>query len=205
MISKSSKRTKILILMLTVIVIVFAIMIASYGYFYNFYNPTVQDLDFFQPQRQLFCGLHAINNMLGQSFAQVDSLNQVCLEFQHPSEHCHISGWYSTELIIRFMEKYGFNIQIVLYFELEEFKNIIRKHTQTWIGALVCNGTHWIALRPINKKIFWIDSNSRKIHSYDNNDDGSNDYNNLESLNLLVQDLKRFANRERIELILIFS
>lgn len=174
----------------------------------------VRDFDYFQRQKELHCGVHAINNLWGGNYTSFEELTEICKEIEKEEynqlgiheEHCDMYGNFSVQVIARFYKKYN----IPTYVYMSGIENVIlnmisclnglgsnafRDSDNEFLGFVVSNSRHWITIKMYYSDDFygnrvveavWIDSLKTDFPKYDIQEEMG--------MRLLIKKLRKFFN-----------
>ena len=124
---------------------------------------------YFQQQQEARCGMHALNNALGEDFADPEGLLKACHNFiveaavddihWEVSDHVEPGGWYSSEVManaLRTISMERFD-RVTFHMELQPLcESPAELHAAR--GAIVSVDRHWVALRSISGEVWRLDS-----------------------------------------------
>ena len=125
---------------------------------------------YFERQVEARCGMHALNNALGQPLHDNDDMQRACAVYLSAARqegsaesralHVRQGGWYSSEVMAQAvtttaLEKLG---RVAHVIQLQPL-HVAPAALQTSIGAIVnLDNVHWVALRWIDDQIWFLDS-----------------------------------------------
>ena len=125
---------------------------------------------FFERQQEARCGLHALNNAIGHSFATAADLEaavQELLRAAHQeglpevrAQHCLPGGWYSAEVLSQAITQVSLakrnRVEFVLILEP---LCVNAAALRTSVGSIVnIQNRHWVALRWLHGAVWLLDS-----------------------------------------------
>jgi hypothetical protein len=115
---------------------------------------------YYETQKSLYCGKHALNNLLGSEVFTTEYLNNLCNTFSNPEKHCNMKGAgdYSDALIIKALNEKNYNELYINSYKKSEIKptnisislDMVLKdglETDNFVGLLIVNNSHWIAVK----------------------------------------------------------
>jgi hypothetical protein len=117
-------------------------------------------------QKQLFCGIHALNNLFQKVWLNMDIPKHVCLSLQNKNstgEFCSLNGNFSSDvleyIINHYTNKNYIGIPFTLYSKelqqksiplaFQEYDRFSKDPENGCVGFVLSNGNHWIAYRNI--------------------------------------------------------
>jgi len=116
------------------------------------------------------CGMHALNNAVGDAWQTPEDMDRACDEYlrasqqegspEEPGTHVASTGWYSSEVMAcavtaTSLRKAG-RVEFVM--KLEPL-HVCPERLHSAIGAVVnVGGSHWVALRSIGGQVWRLDS-----------------------------------------------
>ena len=131
---------------------------------------------YFEHQESLLCGKHALNNLLGAEVFKNSELMRICKQLtksMKPSTPlCDKNGFYSVEVLETALSSRGYTTQEIISYEdipvrpnrpMERtitFPLVLRNGStiENFIGILIVNGGHWIAIKKDGSGYWWLDS-----------------------------------------------
>ena len=129
-----------------------------------------QYIGYFEQQQADLCGMHALNNAIGQPLHRREDMQQACDEYilrahqeglpEVRAMHERFSGWYSSEVMALAVTQTPLvrlgRVQHIMQLE-PLFVNPVA--IQSSIGAVVNIGNiHWVALRWVHGSVWLLDS-----------------------------------------------
>lgn len=148
---------------------------------------------YFQKQEKMFCGAHAINNMLGFDLVECDELFGICdtlmennlLKKKTPITYCDSTGNFRSEVLYcsLYNKKYfTYNIMVANAINSRNLELITGENLK---GFLINGRGHWTAIQYneqlLNTKFIYIDSMNKNITRFMTSDDMIKMFQNLES------------------------
>jgi len=133
-------------------------------------DDTVEYPDFFEKQSECRCGMHALNNVLGEHFFSREDMSHALTVFLDENDslgdaredHEGEGGWYSVEVMATALKSTCMAKLNRVVFELSLQALSGSPHAidnEEVIGAIVNrDGRHWYALRREGKSIWKLDS-----------------------------------------------
>ena len=137
---------------------------------------------YFERQQDAHCGLHALNNALGQRLFTIHDMATACREYvkqqrregipDHIRNHANAYGWYSADVMafaltslftdVTFANQGRLNLDVTNPVQPEHANRIYDPN----VAGIVVNlaGTHWVAFRYVDTHIWLLDSRYEPRH-----------------------------------------
>ena len=116
------------------------------------------------------CGMHALNNAVGDAWQTPEDMDYACGEYlrasqqegspEEPSTHVASTGWYSSEVMACAVTATSLHEagRVEFVMKLEPL-HLHPERIHSAIGAVVnVGGSHWVALRSIGGQVWRLDS-----------------------------------------------
>jgi hypothetical protein len=162
---------------------------------------------YLQPQENLGCGRHALNNIIGKEEFKEEDLKNICKKIHEnlntskdgseilKNDFCNDKEYYDISILLTALDNVGLESRGLLSIELkssdlkmyDELKKIVTElesENNEIFGFIVNNGNHWYTIKKINKKN--VDENSEdyiKLDSLKPNEKIKNKLDDLKEIN----------------------
>ena len=129
------------------------------------------NLPYFERQERALCGIHALNNVLGEAFfteTDMEEAVQILLQEggeergERAQDHMAADGYYSSEVLAQVIQSKALAVYDRVRWEMV-LQPVTTKHELEAAVGLVQNrdNAHWVAYRFFNNTIFRLDSLAR--------------------------------------------